>query len=136
MCELVQEEAGRNGWKTAFGTTQDLPALIDIYRRSKVVLNHATDVGQPFGMGYGLQCRHFEVAMTRTALLSNVMYEAPTGFPFLSFDSERSLIDVLGMALEKHEWFGRLLYDYTVDGHLPQHRASQLIDFIGRNACA
>jgi hypothetical protein len=133
MCEIVAEEAHSRGWVFKYGTTQDMPTILDTYRRSKVVLNHATDVGQPFGYGYGLQCRHFEVGMTRTALLSNTVYNAPTGLPFLSFDSEQSLVPVLELAIRDHEKFGRWLYDHTMDRHRPNHRAAQLVDFIERN---
>lgn len=134
MCEVVAEEAARRGWVFKYGTTQDIPEVLDTYRRSKVVLNHATDVGQSFGHGYGLQCRHFEVAMTRTTLVSNLVYGFPTGLPFLSFDSEGSLMDVLEMAISKHEQFGRWLYDAVMHAHRPNHRALSLIDFIERNA--
>lgn len=139
MIELVRDESNRRGWNFAWardlypGRPEGMADVVDIYRRSKVVLNHATDVGQPFGWGYGLQCRHFEVGMTRTALLSNTVYNAPTGLPFLSFDSEQSLVDVLELAIRDHEWFGRLLYDHIMDRHRSEHRAAQLVDFIERN---
>ena len=136
MCEIVQREADKREWKTAFGTTQDIPQILSIYRRSKVVLNHATDVGQGFGTGFGLQCRHFEVGMTRTCLLSNMHAGLP--FPLVTpeFFDESSLIFQLEWLLgdtearEHHEGF---LYDQIQAAHLPQHRAVQLVNFIARN---
>lgn len=142
MCEIVSGESKKNGWKCIFadGIYPGRPGhdgvaadAVEIYRRSKVVLNHATDVGQPFGHGYGLQCRHFEVGMTRTALLSNAVYNAPIELPFLSFDSEQSLVDLLETAIRRHEQFGRWLYDAVMDNHRSNHRAVHLIDFIERN---
>jgi len=138
MCRLVHEEASRRGWKTFFGTTQDIPSILEVYRRSKVVLNHATDVGQPFGFGYGYQCRHFEVAMTRTALLSNVVYGAPDPakgrlLPFRTFNSEETLLGSIQDAIHGHELFGRWMYDAVMTAHRPNHRAVELIDFLERN---
>lgn len=134
MCEIVQREAGSRGWITHFGTTQDMPTLLDVYRRSKVVLNHATDVGQPFGYGYGLQCRHFEVSMTRTAMLTNIVYDDPMALPFLTFNSERTLLEGVELGIRDHEKFGRWAYDAVMDKHRPNNRAVQLVDFIERNA--
>lgn len=135
MCDVVQAEADRKGWKTMFGTTQHMPTILDTYRRSKVVLNHATDVGQPFGMGYGLQCRHFEVGMTGTALVSNRTYSDTLLESFFVFDSEQSLIRAIDNALESHWIAGPWLRDDILHGHMPEHRADQLVDFITRNAC-
>ena len=109
-----------------------------MYRRSKVVLNHATDVGQPFGFGYGYQCRHFEVGMTATPLLSNCVYEnnlhikAPL---FASFSNMDNMIEKLGSFIEgKGEISGEQVYSDMMMKHLPQHRAMQLINYIERNA--
>lgn len=152
MCEIVVREAKRNGWKCVFtggiypgdvhkdGMGAD---IVEIYRRSKVVLNHATDVGQPFGAGYGLQCRHFEVAMTKTCLLTNHVYNAPMWFT-PSFIDEDSLIGKLSTLLsvgdESTGLDPRPLWQSWSESnfnwaqyHLPQHRATQLIAFIERN---
>lgn len=133
MLGIVQEAAKVRGWVTAFGTTQNVATILDIYRRSKVVLNHATDVGQPFGHGYGLQCRHFEVAMTRTALLSNAVYDDPMAIPFLLFDSDDSLLAGVEQGIADHERVGRWGYDAVMDRHRPTHRAVELVEFIERN---
>lgn len=150
MCEIVAAEAERRGWKTAFGSCQHIPTVLDIYRRSKVVLNHATDVGQGFGQGYGLQCRHFEVAMTKTCLLSNsrplsamMMMDS---FAFLpTFSSEETLIERLKELLTdqfnlsegsipRYEAWGDVLYHSVMKFDSPQRRAEQLVSFIERNA--
>lgn len=134
MIEIVRREAPRRGWKTWFGQTQDLDQLVDVYRRSKVVLNHATDVGQKFGTGFGLQCRHFEVAMTRTCLFSNeTLNEVPLGFS--RFDSEQMLVAGLDHLLISGQWEGegRDLYTRVMAAHRPEHRAQQLVSFIEKN---
>lgn len=130
MCQLVDAQ---KRWKFTWGTTQSIPVILDTYRRSKVVLNHATDVGQPFGHGYGLQCRHFEVGMTRSALVSNSMYAKSNILPFREFDSESSLLDAVDDAIANHDVIGRWMYDAVMDRHRPTHRAVQLVDFIERN---
>jgi hypothetical protein len=139
MCEFVDSEAGRRGWQTWFGTTQDVATIVDVYRRSKVVLNHATDVGQAFGTGYGLQCRHFEVGMTRTSLISNSLfgpqtYRAP--LPFYQFHDDESLIYGIEAAIggDVHQVWGECLYGQIAMAHLPQHRAAELVNFIERNS--
>lgn len=137
MCEIVKAEADRRGWKTAFGQCQDMPVVLDIYRRSKVVLNHATDVGQKFGLGFGLQCRHFEVGMTKTCLLSNqrMGFEGPETMPYVMYFDEQSLINQLDYLLETGDWaeHGQRLYDHIREKHMPVNRAHELIDFIKRN---
>jgi len=138
MCEIVHSESRSRGWNFQCGTTQDIPTIVDIYRRSKVVLNHATDVGQSFGWGYGLQCRHFEAGMCSTTLLSNRIFGCVSypGLPFAMFGDESELIDRLidflsgDVDCDRH---GRQIRDAIQSRHLPQHRASVLIDFIERN---
>lgn len=150
MCEIVEDEGKRRGWKTVFGSTQDIPTILNIYRRSKIVLNHATDVGQPFGEGYGIQCRHFEVGMTRTCLISN---SRPLSFlmnhlssPY-DFFSEETLIRNVNVVLTHsitglgsdvdiplYEALGIDLYNEIRNSHLPEHRAKQLVDFITQNS--
>lgn len=135
VAELVTAHGKGRRWQTIFGTTQNIPELVDIYRRSKVVLNHATDVGQPFGYGYGLQCRHFEVGMTRTCLLSNQLYGDDHDLSFPIYFDEYSLISQLEYLLETDDWYdaGGRLYRDVMNNHLPIHRARQLVDFISRN---
>ncbi len=136
MCQMVI--AADRGWSVHFEQTQDIPRVVDIYRRSKVVLNHATDVGQAFGFGFGLQCRHFEVGMTRTALLSNQRLDGnpPETFKHVQFFDEHSLISQIDYMLENENWkmHGEQIYDDIVTHHMPVHRAAQLVDFIRRNS--
>lgn len=141
MCEIVQREAESHRWIISLGSTEHMPTILDTYRRAKVVLNHATDVGQRFGLGFGLQCRHFEVGMTRTALMSNALPGDVPGsigsdLPFYRFSDEASLVSGLEWMLGENRWegYGSALYDTIVERHLPQHRAVQLVDFIARNS--
>ncbi len=147
MIEVVYGHAKKKGWKTAFGQTEDMQTILDTYRRSKVVLNHATDVGQPFGSGFGLQCRHFEVGMTRTAVLSNELLGDAPKMSFVRFRNEESLISELTRLIEGHEdqmydddygrplWqvVGERVYKNIRHAHMPEHRGAQLINFIERN---
>lgn len=140
MWGLVQEYIRDRGLKGWFGETyfRDDPTPAQVYQRSKVVLNHATDVGQQFGYGFGLQCRHFEVGMTRTALLSNIdmSHELPALGNVVNFFDETSLVLQLDYLLEEDNWrrHGEMLYEEVTRGHLPEHRAQQLVDFIERNS--
>lgn len=144
MCKVVREESIKHGWQAWFGEAYFRPGEVtpvDIYRRSKVVLNHATDLGQMFGTGFGLQCRHFEVGMTRTALLSNAPVGGdyatfPGGMSFPTFNDEWSLISQLEWMLGENRWkqYADVLYEDVMSEHLPQHRALQLVDFITRNS--
>jgi hypothetical protein len=142
MIQYVMEknEQFNLGLKVEFGSSQDIPTVVDIYRRSKVVLNHATDVGQPFGWGYGLQCRHFEVGMAGTLLLSNMMYgwTEPGRMPFAMFEDEAEMLDKIlaikeGKGLNDPEKLGQGLLADIRERHMPVHRAAQLVDFIQRN---
>lgn len=137
MCRLVQAEAGLRGWKTAFAQCQDIPTVLDIYRRSKIVLNHATDVGQKFGYGFGLQCRHFEVGMTYTCLLSNQRLDGDvmTDLPYVQYFDETSLIKQIEYLLEDRNWAGHAtdLYTDIQQKHMPIHRAGQIVNFIQRH---
>lgn len=138
MIQIVQNEADRRGWRTHWEVSQDIPHVVDIYRRSKVVLNHATDVGQPFGAGYGLQCRHFEVGMTKTCILSNWIFpqEKPLDFP--QFSDEGQLLWQLNrlMTSQDHGWQneGWWLHHQIQQAHMPADRAEKLVDFIERNS--
>lgn len=145
MIDIVQREANSRGWVTCFGSSQNIPEIIDVYRRSKVVLNHATDVGQSFGYGYGFQCRHFEVGMTNTPLLTNELLPDSTvgslDGNWNSFSSEDDLIEQLDIMLSNGPLVSALnsemhqtAYDEIRRVHMPEHRAAQLVDFISRNS--
>ncbi len=139
MCQMVLQEAQRRGWRVYFDQTQDIPKVVDVYRRSKVVLNHATDVGQAFGQGFGLQCRHFEVGMTETCLLSNsiIGHHDKFNMQFAGFGSEDGFIPMLEKLLapgtEGWRALGTPFYNTIKAAHMPEHRAEQLVDFVKRN---
>lgn len=144
MCQIVQSEGRVRGWRTVFTQCQDIPTVLDIYRRSRVVLNHATDVGQPFGYGFGFQCRHFEVGMTNTPLLTNeLLPDATVGRldgNWNSFNSEQDLINQLEIMLSGGPSVEALQKEMPTAAfaeiqrkHLPQHRAAKLVEFIEKN---
>lgn len=119
-------------------TTFDAARINELYNRSKVVLNHATDVGQGFGKGYGYQCRHFEVGFTYTCLLSNVVIaNADDGGPhdFCIFYDETSLIRWADYLLEDDRLrseFASLSYMSMCREHSPERRAEQIVEFVER----
>lgn len=138
MMQIVGNHGTKLGWNLWFENSQNIEHVRDIYRRSKVVLNHATDVGQPFGKGYGLQCRHFEVAMTKTPILSNEPYGST--FPELNFpcyNDESSLLRLTTVFVETPNAvrvIGDDLYEQVIEKHMPEHRADALVSFITRNS--
>lgn len=142
MINQAQILAKEFGWKVHFEVSQDIPHVRDIYRRSKVVLNHATDVGQPFGTGFGLQCRHFEVGMTRTCILSNMLLDWDPSMPCPRFHmfNETTFLDLLSwlvmgdsVGIPNYELAASSLYEDIVKEHMPVDRARQLVGFIERN---
>lgn len=138
MCRIVEAEAARRGWKFVYAQCQDIPTVVDIYRRSKVVLNHATDVGQKFGFGFGLQCRHFEVGMTKTCLLSNqrLGIDGPENMQYVQYFDETSLVSQLEYLLEddNYTFHANQLYEDIRLNHMPIHRAQQIVNFLQRHA--
>lgn len=133
MCQIV---GSMPGVKTKFvSDLYDIEELNRIYNRSKIVLNHATDVGQPFGHGYGYQCRHFEAGFTRACILSNKVDNEQELKCIATFRDEKSLVqsvhDLLEMA-DVREGLAQHLYEELMACHKPEHRAVQMIEFIGR----
>jgi hypothetical protein len=126
-----------NGFTVECGETYNIPLLVSLYNRAKVVLNHATDVGQPFGQGYGYQCRHFEVGMTGTCLLSNSIISEydeikPGPRKWVRFGDEMSLVQQARNLLRTGLWEfeGKQIYDEIRESHLPEHRAAEVIEFV------
>lgn len=116
----------------------DIRKINEIYNRSKIVLNHATDVGQEFGYGYGYQCRHFEAGMAGCCLLSNqeiVSETSPRVRGFVRFSSEKELLDQARMLLEndalRRQYSENLYYDICT-AHMPRHRAAEVLAFIDK----
>ena len=126
------------GYKVGFADGLfDVNRIVELYNSSKVVVNHATDVGQPFGSGYGYQCRHFEVGLTRTCLLSNYVIDDDYSLDsFLDFDDEKSLLEQAKMLMDNdgdvQSYWANLLYKEIKHRHLPQHRAEQMHTFFQR----
>lgn len=111
----------------------DIPKICEIYGRSKIVLNHATDVGQPFGHGFGYQCRHFEAGFARSCVLSNVVDNDNTLQNIETFDSEKSLVEKVRQLLADQGRRERLadgLYSELYSKHLPEHRARDMVKFV------
>lgn len=135
MLQIVSELARQKGWNIFYRSTMVIPEILDVYRRSKVVLNHATDVGQPFGYGFGLQCRHFEVGMTNTCLLTNSLMDDDADFNLTppTFHDAESLRKNLTMLVESPkvaEAIAWQTYTDIRDFHMPQHRAAELVKLI------
>jgi len=108
----------------------NIEKLNQIYNRSKIVLNHATDVGQPFGTGYGYQCRHFEAGLTGACVLSNKILNDSTLKGFYQFSNERELMSTARLLLDNESLrnvAGAALLDEIKRSHLPQHRAAEMI---------
>lgn len=135
----ISHELGReHGWNVQIHEGIRDPKIINkMYNQSKVVINHATDVGQEFGSGFGFQCRHFEVALTNTAYLTNTII-GEKGQPFCEFSTEK----------EFRFWLEELVFDETTrnnfadngfewvnEKHLPHHRAQELVDYIKEVVC-
>jgi len=110
-----------------------------IYNRSKVVLNHATDVGQEFGSGYGYQCRHFEAGFAGSCVMSNVLLDDEGDGPktFVQFHDEESLIENAHELIHMYD-DGSSLYESIAealsselnDKYRPEHRAKEIVEFI------
>lgn len=117
------------GHKFFFGSIWDIPKVNEIYNRSKIVLHHATDVGQPFGTGYGLQCRHFEAGMTRTCLLSNEVIGPHQLQKIATFGDKKSLVEKIRELLadeQKRTQLAEGLYEEIRTSHLPVHRGEEI----------
>ena len=111
----------------------DIPKICAIYNRSKIVLNHATDVGQPFGHGYGYQCRHFEAGFSGACVLSNFVDNDDTIKNFYTYDNEETMMSIL-IDLVHHpedcQRVGDALYAELNANHTPEHRARELCEFV------
>ncbi|MBX4212650.1 glycosyltransferase, partial [Candidatus Pacearchaeota archaeon] len=126
----------KNGISVFAGSTNDVSQIRSVYSRSKIAINHATDVGQDFGYGFGYQCRHFEVGFTKTCFLSNtIINENKQGGPkfFWRYKSEADLLEKVTFLLSSESARtsqAELFYEELNRYHLPEHRAQQIIDFV------
>lgn len=136
MVQRVQELSGYSSkpWRIAvMNEIFDIGKICEIYNRSKIILNHATDVGQPFGHGFGYQCRHFEAGFTKACILSNQVDNEHILKNFYSFDSEHVFTDILTYLMhedEAREEVAQNLYDELYASHLPEHRGQEMVDFV------
>lgn len=122
------------GFNVVILNTLDIQTVVDVYRRSKIVINHATDVGQGFGRGYGIQCRHFEVGMTGSPILSNMVLDDDHGLRFFRFSSLDELMQAIGaMRMMKSDEIGSEYREQIMRAHRPIHRAQQIVNFFRRN---
>jgi len=135
MCDIVSK---MKGVKFVVANEMfDINKICEIYNRSKIVLNHATDVGQRFGHGYGYQCRHFEAGLTKSFVLSNTI-DNDDAIYFPTFNSEISLpaeIDGWLHAGFLREQTAQTLWDTLYSAHLPEHRAQEMINFVKEFQC-
>lgn len=135
---------GESGFKVAYASDlYDPQKIVEYYNRAKVVLNHATDIDQSFGSGYGYQCRHFEAGFTRSCLLSNAVfgesrfhlsYDRTLKY-FAMYRNEKELIGWARLLLNGiglREELADKLYGELMESHKPEHRAMQLIEFFKR----
>ena len=123
------------GFEVFASTVWDADQINWIYNRSKVVLNHATDVGQEFGLGYGYQCRHFEAGMAGACFLSNSLLDFEDDGPerFTEFSSEKSLVEAAKYLMtEEGDWElrGKLFRNEIIRGFSPVQRAKDITDFV------
>ena len=111
----------------------DIGKICELYNRSKVILNHATDVGQPFGTGYGYQCRHFEAGFTKSVVLSNKIVNDTTLQFIPQFSDEESFVEYLNRLLQDKElrtFVSEKFYEELYSAHLPEHRAKEMVEFV------
>jgi spore maturation protein CgeB len=128
---------GENGFKVAYASDlYDTNKIVEYYNRAKVVLNHATDIDQSFGSGYGYQCRHFEAGFTKSCLLSNLVIGGDNTLRwFAMYRNERELISYARFLLYSEPNRQDLAERFYVElqaNHKPEHRAIQMLDFFKR----
>ena len=111
----------------------DIGKICEIYNRSKIVLNHATDVGQPFGTGYGYQCRHFEAGFTEACVLTNLVLNDDALNFIPTFSSEEGLRQSIRQLMSNaklRKEIASVTYCQLYAKHLPEHRGQELVDFV------
>lgn len=133
---MVQALRGQ-GYRVVTSHEHDPTKVSKVYRSAKVVLNHATDVGQRFGQGYGWQQRHFEVAMTKSCLLSNEN-DRDELRSWCRFSSPGTLLErareLMSYTTAQRAELGESLYREAIELHSPIVRGRQIMEFISRCA--
>jgi hypothetical protein len=132
---LMLQTLQQNGVDVKAFSTNDVHMVNEIYNSSKVVLNHAADIGQKFGYGRGYQCRHFEAGFSRSCLLSNFLTneEDDRVSGFALFDSQEDLVETVRELLsDERERFlhQESLYEDCMQRHHPVVRAAQLMEIL------
>jgi hypothetical protein len=132
MCDIVSKMKGVKFIYAAH--MYDIPKLVEVYNRSRIVLNHATDVlPDQFGSGYGYQCRHFEAGFAGTFLLSNESVDDDSLSGYGTFDSREDLVEKVNFWLKMshhREEKARAFYETLHLSHLPVHRAAQMLELM------
>lgn len=135
MIDFLKE----NGYNVHYSSFFDAEKINILYNRSKIVINHATDVGQDFGFGYGYQCRHFESGFAGSCLISNELLDNEGDGPeqFCRFTNEEELLEVVEIMLNGqydaqnlYEMQGEMFLDEMNEKFRPEHRAKDIVDFI------
>lgn len=116
-------------------TTFDTNVIREVYSQSMVVLHHATDVGQSFGRGFGLQCRHFEASFCDVPVLSNVVEQESSDVlygmdTFSSLDELGEKLFAYGAALRDHVPPPRGIRSRALAAHGPRVRARRMVEII------
>lgn len=130
MIEIVREKFPKLNVVVA-SELFDIGKICEIYNRSKIVLNHATDVGQPFGTGYGYQCRHFEAGFSGACVLSNAVVNEDAIVSIMEFNGEESLVTMIDSLLDSNIYrhYGDKLYRELNALHTPENRAHDFVRF-------
>lgn len=117
----------------------NIESIVAAYNTSKIILNHATDVGQRFGTGYGYQCRHFEAGFTNACVLSNVVLNEKKLYNFVSYNSTQDLLEKAAYLLsdeQSRKAYAANFYMELKTHHRPEHRAQEVLDFVKGLQCA
>lgn len=131
--QLVKQLASRGRTVAIVNGCYDVGVISQVYASSHVVLNHATDIGQPFGQGWGYQCRHFEAAMVGSYLASNEVLDESKLPSTLStwkrcgtLDEFDSAIDIAKSRPDEIERVRKLFYEEVIEKHSPIVRAHEI----------
>lgn len=120
------------GLRSIVMSSFDIPQIVHLYNSSKIVIHHATDVGQGFGFGYGYQSRHFEAGFTGACVLSNAVVNELNIPVMYLYNSPETFRDKIHDILRNEYWrqSGFRLLATMNNFHKSEHRAQELIDFI------
>jgi hypothetical protein len=122
------------GYKVTVSHEHDPTEVSRLYSRARVVLNHATNVGQKFGQGFGWQQRHFEAAMAGACVLSNENNRGELQYwhRFSSVEGLRLLAKGLMNGDLDARHCAQKLRENVLTHHSPLVRGRQILDFIAR----